>query len=548
MTNMKRQYVWAQWLLVCCEWSLPILLLFIFTQTGHTQAVGIPVATGGKAGSSTWNMSGTVVNSVTGEPVPRALVQAFGSSGGRGTLTDGAGHFEFDGLTENPLQVTATKPGFLPLPNGNLGATPVDRQSPAVLLKITPNAVITGRVTTRDEQPLEHFLVHALGKQIREGRAAWFDGPYQAQTDEEGNFRLTNLPAGTYYVAVEQNWQTTPGERGVANARERGYAKTFYPGVHDLSTATLLELSAGREVEANFVLTAEPIYQVSGNVNHANPGSLTFERKAGEVSDYMQGTMTEDGKFQVKLPAGTYTISGVGQQGYESSANTVEVTSDSSGVNVALTPVSPIDVELRFEHSGTASDRNFPEPGVAQVTMQLVSTSPYQPATYPWMIPPKNTPSMIPNVLPGVYQVVISVAVRAWWVKSAQCGGVDLLNNDLTIAEGTQPSPIELTLRDDGATVTGTITPAVTAGEATVLLVQEHENRHSVKTYQTGDGTFLFSNVAPGDYELLALDHGEQLEYGNPEVLNPYLSNAQHISVQPRGSANVTVNLTSTGR
>ena len=42
--------------------------------------------------------------------------------------------------------------------------------------------------------------------------------------------------------------------------------------------------------------------------------------------------------------------------------------------------------------------------------------------------------------------------------------------------------------------------------------------------------------LAPGDYAILALDEGERLEYDNPEVLNPYLSDAEHVSVQPHGT------------
>jgi hypothetical protein len=39
--------------------------------------------------------------------------------------------------------------------------------------------------------------------------------------------------------------------------------------------------------------------------------------------------------------------------------------------------------------------------------------------------------------------------------------------------------------------------------------------------------------LAPGEYSVLALDHLDGLEYTNPEVINPYLSKAQHVVLQP---------------
>ncbi len=61
-------------------------------------------------------------------------------------------------------------------------------------------------------------------------------------------------------------------------------------------------------------------------------------------------------------------------------------------------------------------------------------------------------------------------------------------------------------------------------------------------------GNFTIPGVAPGDYAILALDEGERLEYDNPEVLNPYLSDAERVSVLPHGTVMVNLGLTSVKR
>jgi hypothetical protein len=135
-----------------------------------------------------------------------------------------------------------------------------------------------------------------------------------------------------------------------------------------------------------------------------------------------------------------------------------------------------------------------------------------------------------------------------WYVKSLRSGGIDLLSEDLTVVEGAQPQPIEVTLRDDAASVRGTVAPADDMVPATVLLVQPHGTRNLLKVGGASQGKFEIDGVAPGDYLLLAFDGLGRVDYEDPEVLNPYLSKAEHITLQPHGVANVNLSLAPTER
>lgn len=527
-----------------------LVLVCSFVAAGYAQRLGAPDLTAGSgAGGNAYSLSGTVVNSVTGEPIHRAAVDMFeiGSQGSRVTLTDSAGHFEFDGLAEGQAVVGATKPGFLDAQGNRRKLVQIGHDVPSVLLKMAPAGVIVGRVTTRDEQPLEDFHLHVMSKQTANGGSTWVDLGSQAQTDEDGNFRIAGLPGGSYYVIVDQNQQTTLSEPGIANARERGYPTIFYPGVSEISAATALELSAGGEMEANFTLAAEPFYRVSGRASsHENLTQLVFTRKAGEGEDFAQTVPAQDGKFQTKLPAGSYAVMGLTDQGMQLSTSgaSLVIGSDSLDIHLALKLPVSIQVEVRTEQSGDTPNRILPQPGgTPPINMQLMSTAPLHPAVYWWGSPSTG----IQNVKPGVYSAHINTAGQLW-VKSAQCGNVNLLSDDLALADGAQPPPIELTLRDDGATITGTVSPVEEAELATVLLVQVRRRRNLINVVDSVQGTFQFQGVAPGDYALLALDSADQLEYSNPEILNPYLSNAVHISVQPHGTANVNLSLSPEGR
>ena len=59
-----------------------------------------------------YKITGTVVNSATGEPVIRAVVRANGSAIPQ-VFTDGSGHFEMSDVPEGQITLSAQRPGFL---------------------------------------------------------------------------------------------------------------------------------------------------------------------------------------------------------------------------------------------------------------------------------------------------------------------------------------------------------------------------------------------------------------------------------------------------
>jgi hypothetical protein len=417
-----------------------------------------------------------------------------------------------------------------------------------VVLKLTPWAVISGRVTTKDNQPLEGFQIHILAKQNVAGRLVWIDRPNQARTNEDGEFRVAGLQAGTYYVAVDQSTETTLSQKGVPNAREQTFAKVFYPGVPDQTSATPLEIAPGGEAEANFTLSPEPLYQISGSLSglpDVGTGPI-FARKAGDDADFSQTADLQDGKFQVKLPPGAYSVSGQTREGVEltTAGATVVIRSDEADLHVPLHAATTIPVEIQKEQGAGGSERKAPIQGIIPgLVLQLVPLSQSRRGNNFWT----GQPGGIPNVAPGTYRLEINTNGE-WWVKSAQCGGVDLLSDDLTISEGQQPEPIEVTLRDGAGMVSGSITPAEDPSRVLVLLVQPHGARNIIHAARAMQGSFAIPGIPPGDYAIVALDGGDGLEYADPEILNPYLSDAEHVTVRPHATVTVNLGLTSVKR
>jgi len=509
------------------------------------QEAGVPSPpdnpTESRGDTRSFTLLGTVINSVTGEPVRRAAVQVSGQNSNV-ALTDAGGHFVLEGLSEGNVFLTPMKPGFSADDGSNTPAQ-VGNDAPAVVLKLTPWAAIEGRVITKDDLPLEGLPVHLFAKQNVEGRMVWAEQPFQGRTNDEGKFRIPGLHAGRYYVAVERNDEMTLSQKGIANPREQVFARVFYPGVSDMSAASAVELAAGEETDADFTLSAEPVYHVAGILSGAARAvsTLTFKRKAGEDTDFSQSVGVEDGKFEAKIPAGAYSVSAQAREGMEltTAGSAVLVRRDEADLQVPLTPPVTIPVEFVKEQASGSGERKLGmQEGVPGVLLQLDPVSQSFAGVNPW----RAHSGGIPNVAPGTYRLLITTSGE-WWVKSAHSGGVDLLIDDLTVVEGEQPAPIEVVVRDGATTVSGTV-PVGDPGHVLVLLVQPHGSRNFIRSTIATQGNFTISGVPPGDYAILALNDGDRLEYANPDILNPYLSDAEQISVRARGTAMVNLGLT----
>jgi len=515
-------------------------------ETGGQPATTPDQTADSRTDGNSYSLLGTVINGLTGEPVRRAAVEISGQNGNI-ALTDAGGRFALEGLAEGNVFLTAMKPGFYDDETSHATVVRVGKDAPAVVLKLTPWAVISGRVTTKDEQPLEGFQIRILAQKNVAGRLIWVDQPNLARTNEDGEFRVAGLQSGAYYVAVDQSAGTTLSQKGVPNAREQTFAKVFYPGVSELSSATPIEIAPGEEAEANFTLSAEPVFQVSGSLSgQAMPvPGLTFARKAGDDADFTQTADFQDGKFQVKLPAGAYSVSGTTPDGVEvkTPGATLVIRADEADLRVPLHATPAIPVEVEKEQGSVGSERRVPvQGGLPGVSLQLEPRSQSWRGTNVW----RGQNGGI-HVAPGMYRLQITTTGE-WWVKSVQSGAVDLLSDELTVVEGQQPDPIEVIVRDGAGMVSGTITPAGAPGQVLVLLVQPHGTRNIIYAVRPMQGNFSIPGVAPGDYAILALDEGESLEYDNPEVLNPYLSDAEHVSVLPHGRVMVNLGLTSVKR
>jgi hypothetical protein len=196
-------------------------------------------------------IAGGVVNRATGEPVAQVRLRLHGKTD-RFAVTDAGGRFEFTGVQPDRYSLIGERAGFLS--EIRTIALPAGAGLPDLRFPLVPQAVISGVVVDADGWPVRAATVQAR----LAGSGPDSPSLSVAYTDDLGQFRVSKLPAGNYYLRVSpynlRNWDDR-------------YADATYPAM-GVSGAQPLALSAGQELGGLAIRLSNPEgVTVQGRIN-----------------------------------------------------------------------------------------------------------------------------------------------------------------------------------------------------------------------------------------------------------------------------------------
>ncbi len=500
------------------------------------------------ASTETFTLSGTVVNSVTGEPIPRALVRTNGVIQ-RTLFTDGEGHFQFDGLPAVRASVIAQKPGYY-APREGPGPSSswfeIGPNMDALTLKLAPMSAIYGRITDAAGQPIEHVPVRLTLRSLRDGRKSW-EQRGMSESDENGHFRFPSLIQGTYYVAAGPETEESPllaaGEKA-----KTGFAHVYYPGVPDLTSALPIQLSPGQQAEADFSLSAVPVYEVSGTIAGRTPdqgvGFQLLTQSGDDISLPTNFNM-ENGIFKLDaVPAGSYIVRAISQTGGQPMRGEarVNVSSNVEDLRLTLAPAVSIPITVRMDSHNSSTTRSL-NPDRPPISVRLLPGNPNAAESFSSIEPvsPGHSALALRNLDPGTYTVLFTPQ-PPWYVQSASYGQINALSDDISVSPG-QSYSLDIVLRDDSASLSGTVKSSdANPTSAAIVIVPQPAGKMSPHVLR-GRNEFAVSGLAPGDYLVFAFDTIDDLEYTNPDALAAYASQAAHVTLTPNQQAQVSLDL-----
>jgi len=536
------------------------------------------------------SLRGTVVNSATHESISRALV--FSPNNRYATMTDDRGHFEFTfppgegektagfagstdvrsletsqlqhARTNRPTMLMARKTGFLSHNNGQVEFQ-IGPAQQELTISLVPEARIVGHVVLPGSDGSDKIQVELYRRQVREGREHW-DPAGTAMSRSDGEFRFADLSAGSYKLLTHELLDRDPL---TFNPRGQlfGYPPVYYPAAPDFATAAVIRLSPGETFDAKVSPAKREYYPVKLGVTNAPAGlqvgiQIWPQGRAGP--GYSLGYNPGDGLIEGSLPDGTYAVQ-VTTYGPNAMAGILNITvrgAALSGPAVTLLPNNSINVSVKEEFQradlvpqGTltfggvgAVPENRRRPNYLQVTLLPAEEFSFAPsASLRPPTGPEDESLVIENVQPGRYRVHVNTSTSIGFVSSITSGGTDLQRQPLVVGLGGATPPIEITVRDDGAQVEGTIegttstevrragfnSPGQPLGNVYFVPMADSDGQFN-EAWVTPDGKFQLQQLPPGAYRVLAFDRQQpDLEYASDEVMGQYDSKTRVIHVVP---------------
>jgi len=495
-------------------------------------------------GAGQYKLSGTVVDALTGAPIRRALVQLAGMQS-QAVLTDEGGKFRFENLAQGQGMVYAHKPGYTDSSRESPTRVTIGGDTSPLVLKLDPESAIAVKVTGADGEGVEGLPVRVLMSQVQEGRRYW-NMQGGGQTDEQGEYRAGNLRPGKYYLSVGPSFRPVGHVGDGAQGSDVGYPRVFYPNAGELEGAVLVEVNPGRRARLELALSTVPVYRISGAVVGGTPGQACYPRlidSSGEDIPISVRVNPVTGVFRSgEVPAGFYTlVADCVVDGETSFAGRMPLHVDSNLANVTLSVAAMASIPVDFRTNGGA-DANENSPASAVILTKKQRNGRRGAAWAELEGEGDDKRMVVKRVEPGSYSVDIRPN-PGWYVESALYGFVDVLTEDLTVPEGGTTEAIEVTLRNDGARLSGNIRGKGAAGASGIVLLVSSRAPRLVRMTRIVNGAFNIGDLAPGSYRAIAIDQAEDLEYRNPDALRDYLTKAQDVTLGPKQESRVDLEL-----
>lgn len=507
---------------------------------------------GSGAGSAAgvYRIAGTVVNGMTGEPLRRATVAVLSEADSHtveSEQSDNDGHFKLTGLAAAKYQLTASKRGFRTAfydehdEYSTAIVTGEGQETTGLTFRMMPGAVLHGEVTADGGDPVEGARVmlflrprlHRLGERINQADAT--------TTDDTGAYEFGNLAAEDYLIAVTaEPWYSLhrSGGSGPKQAKEAvaaldvAYPVTFFDSTTDEASATAIALAAGANEEAKISLHAVPALHlfvqtpIKANGSIARPElrqSIFGSQVSAESMGLFDAMQTGRVEFNGVAP-GHYELA----QGEPPRILDLDATANQQVEADAGTPTVGVSGTVR-----TGSGSPVPD----EVTVNLM-----------WLDGARGQDPMQTQARKGHFN--FEAVPPGSWALSAFTSGPGGSGRPLavvstavgsTVHAGSQvmvkdrPVSLVVTVSESDARIEGFARKAGKgfAGAMIVLVPRELAGCRALcrRDQSDSDGSFSLRNVAPGQYKVVAIEDGWELDWSRPEVIARYLPKGVAVTV-----------------
>lgn len=525
-----------------------------------------------------FGISGIAVNSLSGQPIAGAsvaiapLAQGSEREVSKSIITAADGRFSFSQLRQGKYSLMAMARGFSLqyFDHHDAYATAIavgpGLDSEHLVFQLQPDAAIEGVVTDENNDPIQYATVRLFQTSTEGGEQKTRPVMPQQQTDDQGHYLIGHLPPGAYYLVVSARpWyaQNTRPPRGPNlssayaedvqqedAALDVTYPLTFYPDATDSANASPIQLAPGAREAADVVMRAVPSLHLRIHTAPSSQGAvigrMIFPRLSQRIFDgYMDSVFNAPDSWAAP---GVLEISGLSPGHY-----VIELPPSTGPNDKGNSKTWYREIDLTSDADINASDGA----GFVTVTGTILFENSRVPKNAGIELVNPETGERFNSVIgsngdfdfnsddvrPGHYAILLSGG-ESFYLKTLVATGAKVAGRTVEIGSPGNVHLAVIASRGE-AQVEGTIMHEGQpfAGAMVVLVPQDPGNNEPLfrRDQSDSDGTFTLSKVAPGQYTVIALANGWDLEWANPTVLQPYLKGGETVQVPADAKLNVKV-------
>ncbi len=494
------------------------------------------------------SLRGILLDESSNVGIPQARVQLEGPLGRPNPLPIVArsgpnGQFSFTQVLAGRYLLRAEKAGYFLWQYGaEITTTGADLELGKVF--ITPKREIAGVVRWTDNEPVVSAIVEV--EQANAGSADLREASRgEGHSDDHGEFRVGGLRPGKFVVyAYKEAPSTTSRIPQVARP-------VFYPGATDRKGAAVIDLTSGGAVSPlTFTLEETKGVTVSGHIEPSADFPKGTQVHVAIAVPYIAALpfidySTATGREFVfnQVPPRTYELMafvtappGSPKESARFRQELIVKDSPITDLKLLLTPSSHIEGAIEIESTVTRAAITKPAAG-----LRFRLTTEKFPLWCDWLGSSKQDGHFVMPIAFGSepYVLTLTPIPEGLYISRVLQQGRDIAGQSLTISAVDVAGPIQVTLKDDGGTVTGTVSSnSRPVSRAFLVLAPDHSDAsYWYRTTEASpDGSFRISGIAPGDYQLFAFDRNDDDEYRDPEFRRNFANRASKIHVVSKGN------------
>lgn len=503
-------------------------------------------------------VSGRILNARDHSPLTHATVALERQQSGEvaGTVSAGDdGSFAFEAVPTGKFRLVGFAPGYVTSAyqehEGFSTAIVTGAGIPTdnLQLELLPEAGISGRLTDENGEPLANGNI-MLYREAASGTER-IRRIQVKRTNDTGEYEFDNLSPGRYFLSANASpWYAVHSRiepsgnvqyrLAVDSSLDVTYPQLFYPHGLDPDGASPIALQAGQEFTADMQM--EPMHALT----------ITILPPQGEQNGtrnafFPQLTRTVFGVEEPVPPVietdahGNQILEGMAPGEYHiREVQVVGMRARGLSTSVKLTTDSIVIDRSPISHAGSLQITAHAMDGRALpqgVQLQLLT------GDGPPIVGKLDAQGLVTfkDVPEGDYQIRTSAGAQNLPVLRLRMDGKTISNKHLHVPPNAESVAAEIMLASGTVNVEGSAKRDGKPADGSMLVLIPAGDDTSEELYRRSqsdlEGGFLFRNVVPGNYLLVAVDDGWSLQITDAAAMQRYLLHAVPVSVPSSTSA-----------